>query len=290
MHSAIYRGAVDHHRYLPKAHAFRYRVSSWLVDLDELHALDQRRGWRWLFGYNRRALWSIYDADHGELQPEKSREKPRESSGGKPITLREHVIQTCVANGQPIPARIALLSFPRFLGFTFNPLALFYCYDRHDQLFAVIHQVTNTFHQRHHYFIPVDSAAAANGDDDETAKAVLQHANKLLYVSPFMPDQGHYQFRLVPPAAEVGVTIDYFDNHRHLLTADLQGKRHSLTLKTLLAESIRTPLLPFKVVAAIHWQALKLWLKGIAIQPRPSHVTDSSSCGSSTPPVEETRV
>lgn len=286
MYSAIYRGRVSHHRFLPKDHSFRYRISSWLVDLDELQQLAGRRGWRWLFGYNRPALWSIYDADHGRLVSKNDGEPAAQT----PIPLREHVTQTCLANGQQIPARIALLSFPRFLGFTFNPLALFYCYDRQNELFAVIHQVTNTFHQRHHYFIPVESPSKQTRDDGEPATAVLQHANKILYVSPFMPHQGRYQFTLVPPAAEVGVKIDYFDTHQHLLTADLQGKRHPLTLKTLLVESIRTPLLPIKVVAAIHWQALKLWLKGIPVQPKPNQSTDSSSRGSSTPPVKETTV
>lgn len=286
MYSAIYRGLVSHRRYLPKGHSFRYRISSWLVDLDELEQLAGRRGWRWLFGYNRPALWSIYDADHGSLQSKKG----HDTQAKKPIALREHVTQTCLANGQQIPTRVALLSFPRFLGFTFNPLALFYCYDRQNELFAVIHQVTNTFHQRHHYFIPVDSPTELTRDNGEPTSTLVQHSNKILYVSPFMPQQGRYQFTLVPPGAEVRVKIDYFDAHHHLLTADLQGKRHSLTLTTLLVESLRTPLLPFKVVGAIHWQALKLWFKGISIQPRPRQPTDSSSCGSSIPPNKEPTV
>lgn len=150
---------------------------------------------------------------------------------------------------------------PRILGFTFNPISVYYCYRGDGALAALLYEVHNTFGQRHSYLIPVEDGAA-----DEPLE---QRCLKSFYVSPFMDMDIAYTFRLQPPTNRIALVIDGSDSQGRVIVASLAGKRRALTDGVLLAAFAAFPLLTLKVVAGIHWEALKLWIKGMRLRPRP---------------------
>ena len=231
LNSAIYVGHVVHQRHRPKKHALRYRVFSVLIDIDELPLLD---GLRW-FSHNRAGLFSHRDADHAD--------------GGD---LRTWVTQKLAGAGLPAPGRIRLLCYPRILGYVFNPLTVWYCDDKDGAPLATIYEVHNTFHERHAYVLP--------------AAAEKQEADKAFYVSPFIDMNCHYQFKLAQPDARVLVAINETQDGEPLLYAAFTGKRQDFSDANLIRLFFSHPLMTLKVTAGIHWEALRLILKGIKIR------------------------
>ena len=242
--SAIYRGAVVHDRRRPKRHRLRYRVFSLLLDLDELPALDRRSR---LFAYNRWAPLAFYDADHG-------------STTGAP--LRPWVEARLTEAGlAPDGGPIRLLCYPRVFGYVFNPLSVYFCYRRDGALAAILYEVCNTFRERHTYVIPVAASDRA---------VIRQRCAKALYVSPFIGMEAQYKFRIIPPADGVNVVIRQEDAEGLLLAASFHGTRMPMTDRSLLRCLAAFPLLTLKIIAAIHWEALRLWLKGFRVFPHKS--------------------
>lgn len=245
MSSALYIGEVMHHRLRPRPHRFVYRTFSLLVDLDELPALDRRLR---LFAYNRPGLFSFRDRDHGA------------ADGSAPRAWVEAALAKAGLAGAS--ARIELLCFPRILGYAFNPLSLYFCRRSDGVLGAVIYAVRNTFGERHAYLIAVDPAEAAAGP-------VRQSCAKAFYVSPFVPMEAGYRFRLTPPGDRFALAIRESDAEGDLLVATQTARRVPLTDGTLARALVSHPLMALKVIGGIHWEALRLWLKGTALQPRP---------------------
>ena len=243
MRSAIYRGSVMHARLAPVQHRFRYRVFTLLIDLDELPALA--RSLRWL-SHNRFNLMSVHDRDHGV--PPAAGAPPGEG-------LRAWAERTlCAAGMTPPGGRIELLCFPRLFGYVFNPLSLWLCRDREGALKAVIYEVHNTFGGRHAYALPIRA-----GQDEG---ALTQRCGKEFYVSPFIPMEAQYSFRLRPPGEAFSLLIRQRDAAGEILRAAISGRRRPLTDRELLKAFAAHPLMTVKVVAAIHWHALRLWWKG----------------------------
>lgn len=261
MRSAIYRGSVMHSRIAPVQHRFRYRVFSLLIDLDELPDLDRRL--RWL-SHNRFNLMSLHDRDHG--------------GAGAGRGLRAWAEETLRAAGMAPPGgRIELLCFPRLLGFVFNPLSLWLCHDTTGRLAAVIYEVHNTFGGRHAYALPV-----AAGQEDG---AIAQRCGKDFYVSPFIPMDAQYSFRLRPPGEGFSLLIRERGEAGEILRATLSGRRRPLTDRELLSAFAAHPLMTLKVIVAIHWQALRLWSKGARFHPKPGKArpTQAPSPGAPAP-------
>ena len=241
--SALYSGTVLHRRFKPRVHKLRYRVFWTLLDLDELPELD---GTLRLFSLERFNLFGFYNADHGD---------------GSAVPLRAQAEKHLAAAGIDLDGgAIRLLCMPRILGFVFNPISVYYCYHRDGELTALIYEVHNTFGQRQNYLIPVD---AGSGD------ALEQRCLKAFYVSPFMDMEISYTFRIQKPAARVALTIQGADAEGPVIVASLAGRRRALTDGTLLSAFFVYPLLTRTVVAGIHWEALKLWIKGMRLRPRP---------------------
>lgn len=253
--SALYTGRVMHRRLRPKLHQLGYRLFSLLIDLDEAEALDRRLR---LFSWDRFNLLSIRPGDYGD-------------GSGRP--LREQVSDDVARLGLEPPARIALLTLPRILGFVFNPLSLFYCYDSSGQLTAVVHEVHNTFGERHRYVL-----LAAPGD-----AVVRQDAPKHFHVSPFLPMDLHYDFRLKPPGADLQVAITVSDREGPLLVAVQRMRRYALSDGALLKAVASMPLMTMKVVAGILWDASKLWVKGVAVHRHPGLRADQATYGTPVP-------
>ncbi len=156
---------------------------------------------------------------------------------------------------------IRLLCRPRVLGHVFNPISVFFCHRRDGTLAAMLYEVSNTFGQRHSYLIPVE---------DQTGRTIRQHCAKAFYVSPFMRMDITYDFRIVPPGETTVVVVNGDDAEGRVLAASFAGRRKPLTDRALLGVVIRHGMLSLKVLAAIHWEAVKLWLKGMRPQPRPT--------------------
>jgi DUF1365 family protein len=242
--AALYVGCVMHARLKPMGHRFSYRVMSLLIDLDQLEDADRLSP---LFGVNRAALYSFHEADHGR----------RDGS-----SLRAYA-QFCAAErGIDLTGgRVLLLCYPRLLGYTFNPLSVYFCYRADGELALLIYEVRNTFGDIHPYVLPVTSG-------DISDAGVRQQQDKLFYVSPFIGMAMRYYFRVRPPGERVQLRILETDREGPLLAATFNGRHRMLKTKELLRAFFALPLVTMKIMAAIHWEALRLWLKGARLVPR----------------------
>lgn len=242
--SALYLGAVVHARVRPVRHRLRYRMLNMLLDLDELPELSRRLR---LFGHNRRALFSFHDADHGD-------------GSGAPLRGQVEALLR-QAGMDPAGGRIRVLCMPRVLGMVFNPLTVYFCHRADGALQAMLYEVNNTFGQRHSYLIPVTG---------EVRGALRQRCDKCFYVSPFMDMGLTYAFRVTLPGETLSLGVDAQDAAGPLLFAAFMGRRRPLTDGRLLGAFLAHPLLAGRVLGGIHWEALKLWWKGMRLCPRPA--------------------
>jgi DUF1365 family protein len=241
MTAALYVGETTHHRLGAVKHRFRYSLFQVLVDPDRLD--QDLRGLK-LLRRGRFGLFSLDDRDHGWRD-------------GRP--LRGWVETRLAEAGVAATAcRIRLLTFPRVLGFVFNPVSLVYVEDAAGNLEAVIYEVNSTFGQTHAYVAP------ANGRGRQR-----QVADKRLFVSPFYGVDGSYRFDVTPPDDRLDLSIVKTSGGRPDFTATLALRRRPLNDLALLGVFLAMPLMTLKVVAAIHWEALRLFLKGVALAPRP---------------------
>jgi DUF1365 family protein len=242
--SALYTGIVTHERFAPRRHRLRYRLWQLLLDLDE--APDASRRLK-LFSYNRFNVFSHHDRDHGD---------------GRPGPLRGYIEETLAAAGLEIKGgAIQLLCMPRLFGHVFNPLSIYYCYRPDGGLAAMLYEVNNTFGQRHSYLILADPA------QDGT---VHQTCAKAFHVSPFMDMRLRYDFQVSAPGETITTTIHGSDPQGALIiAAAFCGRRRALTDGALARALVDFPLMTLKVVVAIHWEAVKLWLKGTPLKPVP---------------------
>lgn len=243
LHSCLYVGDVIHQRLKPRRHRLRYRVFSLLLDLDEIDALDA--GLR-LFSRNRFNLYTFYDRDFANRGVGPLRTRIEQALAGAGVDTRGGAIR--------------LLCYPRLLGYAFNPLSTYFCYGRDGALAAILYEVSNTFGERHSYLVPL----AGDG-----ALPLRHAAAKRFYVSPFFDVAGDYHFRVTPPGQHVAIAINYRDAEGLRLHAAFRGTRHRLTDRALLSHAVRLPLMTLKVIGGIHWEALKLWLKGVPLVHRP---------------------
>jgi uncharacterized protein len=243
--AALYFGRVMHARLKPIGHRFSYRVMSLLIDLDRLAQADRQSS---MFGVNRTALYSFHEVDHGERD-------------GR--SLRAYAQRRAAEHGVSLTGgRVWLLCYPRLLGYTFNPLSVYFCYRADGTLALVIYEVRNTFGDIRAYVLPVKPGEISNA-------GLRQTQDKLLYVSPFVEMAMRYHFRISPPGERVKLRILETDGAGPLLAATFSGRRSPLATSTLLRSFVALPLVTFKIIGAIHWQALRLWLKGARLAPRP---------------------
>lgn len=246
--ASLYFGDVMHARLKPMGHRFSYRVMSLLIDLDRLAEADRLSP---LFGVNRKALYSFRNSDHGDRDGSSLRDFAQRRASAEGIDL---------AGG-----RVLLLCYPRLLGYTFNPLSVYFCCDAAGALALLIYEVRNTFGDIHSYVLPVRPGQMS-------AAGIRQQHDKLFYVSPFIEMAMRYHFRVSEPGQSVRIRILETDAEGPLLAATFSGQRRALTTPAVLRSFFALPLVTFKIIAAIHWEALRLWIKGARLVPRPAIV------------------
>jgi DUF1365 family protein len=224
--SAIYEGWVMHRRLAPRRHAFKYRVFALLIDIDE--RLDRL----WLF---RLGILRFEPRDHGDGRP-----------------LREWLDDLLGSQGIVADGPRRVLCYPRLFGYVFNPLSVWFCYTADERLAAIVYEVHNTHGERHAYVLPA-------GND---LVLVRHSADKAFYVSPFLSMDCTYNFKIRPPGDDVLVAIAETEHGKPILTATFAGARKPMTDGALARVLLRHPLMTLKVVVSIHYEAVRLMLKG----------------------------
>ena len=235
MTSSIYNGTVIHKRFKPKIHFFKYNVFSLLIDLSDLNYLNKKISF---FSYNSFNLISFFDKDHGDRD------------GSSLIDwVKKNLIENNI-NSENI--KIKLLCYPRIFGYVFNPLSVFFVYDNQENLISILYEVKNTFGEQHTYIFKVEN------------NNLLQHnCSKKFHVSPFIEMNCNYFFRILKPAEKISVIIDQYQLDDKIFFASQDGRRVDFNSKELLKSYIKHPLMTFKIISAIHFEAFKLWAKGI---------------------------
>lgn len=248
--AALYAARVMHRRHVAPLYRFVYRVFYVLLDIDRVGESTKRLR---LFSHNRFNVLSFFDRDHGAQRPGQ---------------LRLWAERLLAQNGVQLEGgRIRLLCMPRLFGFAFNPISLWYCEHRDGRLRAVIAEVRNTFGERHCYLL------ASNGQP--LAYDQGQDKDKCFHVSPFFDLVGRYRFVLSEPGERLRVMIHETREGVPILDAAVAAERRALTDANVLKHVLQMPFMTLKVVAGIHWEALKIWLRGARFHTKPAPPTQS---------------
>ena len=239
MNSCIYNGEVTHTRFKPVRHFLKYKTFSLLIDLDEINLLDKSIG---IFSHNKFNIFSFYDKDHGDRDG--GNLKDWVISNLKKFQIKENI------------TNIKLLCYPRILGYVFNPLSIFYCYEK-DKLVAIFYEVKNTFNEQHTYIFKI-----------KNNEEIIQKCRKKFYVSPFMDMETFYNFKLLNPNDKLSVFIKQTDADGTILTATQTGDKKEFSFKQLAINFLKYPLMTIKIISSIHYEALLLWKKGAIYRKR----------------------
>ena len=236
--SCIYNGNVIHKRFKPKEHFFKYKVFSLLIDLSELNDLDKKLKF---FSLNKFNLISFYEKDHGERD------------GSSLLNWVKFNLSNNNISTENI--KIKLLCYPRILGYVFNPLSIFFVYDNQEQLVSILYEVKNTFGEQHTYVFRVD----------DKNNLIKNNCTKKFHVSPFIEMNCQYFFKILKPGDRLSVIIDQYDKEGKILFASQDGERKELNSTQLIKSYLKHPLMTLKIISAIHFEAFKLWIKGIKL-------------------------
>ncbi|WP_293385248.1 DUF1365 domain-containing protein [Phenylobacterium sp.] len=236
--SGLYTGLVSHARVKPRRHKLAYKVFMLLIDLDELADLKLKT-----LGVGR---FNLFGFD------------PQRFGDGSDRPLKAQIEAILAEAGIPTGGPICVLAMPQILGRAFNPLTVYFCHAADRTLSAILYEVNNTFGERHCYLIPAPNAAL-----------IRQDCAKGFYVSPFMDMDLSYAFRILRPEDQVLVAVDTSDADGLVLAASFSGERRELSDRELVRAWLTHPWMSLGVVAAIHWEALFIWLKGEKIRTRP---------------------
>ena len=235
--SKIYTGKVIHKRFKPKEHYFKYNVFSLLIDLNELEEINK---YIKFFSHNKFNIISFYDKDHGD----------RDGSSIK-LWVKKNLRNIGIMTED---ISIKLLCYPRIFGYVFNPLSTYFIYNKHSELISIFYEVKNTFGEQHTYIFKAQ---------DE--KTVQNKCKKKFYVSPFIEMDCEYHFKTLNPREQLSVVINQNDKDGKLLFASQDGISKDFNNKNLILSYLTHPLMTFKIIGAIHYEAFKLWAKRIKL-------------------------
>jgi uncharacterized protein len=259
MRSRLYECQVMHARFSPRAHRFNYRLFLFALDLDELETLADRLR---LFSLNRRTPYRFNQADYLPTQEPAHNASPANplSAVQNPQSLKARVIAYLASHGIDLAdGRVMLVTLPRVLGYHFNPVSFYFCSDRDGRPVAAITEVTNTFREMKPYLLGPETLA----DSPAGRPAFHLRTPKHFYVSPFSDVDVAFDFKLQIPAERLSVQIDDYVGGQRTLTSTLTGPTRPLTDGALAWFAFKYPLVTLRVVALIHWHALRLYLKKV---------------------------
>jgi DUF1365 family protein len=251
-----------HARFAPKAHRFVYRIFLFAIDLDDLDVLHRKLR---LFSFNRSNVYSFRDDDflpthkpvfHGSVPPlGQPSSEPARPTVAPDSSLKQRVVAYLSTRGIDLTGgRVLLVTLPRVFGYLFNPVSFYFCYDRSGAAVATLAEVTNTFREMKPFLL---------GPDTRSGDAFSRRMAKDFYVSPFSDVDVAFDFKLHPPGERLCVRIDDYAGACRTLTSTLTGARHPLTDGRLAWFTLKYPLITLKVIALIHWHALRLWMKRV---------------------------
>lgn len=252
-----------HHRLAPRKHSFWYNVYMFYINLEEIETLDQRLWW---FSYNRFNLFSFRDKDHLQLELKAKIGKTKidkshsvnltsQISTKQQITayLKSHNVE--IGNG-----KIMLLTNLSVLGYNFNPVSFYFCFDEYNHPLCAVAEISNTYREMKMYFF---------GKDELDGNAFKLSIQKHFYVSPFIDLDDFFDFNLAIPNEKLEIKIDDYDKEgNRFFISTLNGERRLLTNANMLRYFFAIPLIPLQVMGLIHWQAFKLWIKKINFHPK----------------------
>ena len=250
--SSLFYNLVAHKRIIPLKNIFKYSVTSMFIDYDEIDYLDKNIKF---FSYNKFNIFSFYDFDHGYRDKRSLKEFVRD------VLLKNSIKYNNLS--------FRILCFPRIFGYVFNPLSIIFCYDSNN-LIAILYEVKNTSNEQHTYCFAGNSLVTQN---------IYKHnCKKIFYVSPFIEMNTHYKFTTKIPYKKLFILIEQFnEKDQKILIASQIGKKISFSSATILKSFLRNPLMTFKVILAIHYQAIKIILKGGKYYSREKKTKDTVS-------------
>lgn len=245
--SAVYEGTVRHRRHAPRPHAFAYRIAQLYLDLDEVDTVFADR---LLWSRDRRNLAEFRRTDF--LGPH---DRPLAQAVRERFTA---------ATGERADGPVRLLAHLRYGGHVFNPVAFYYCHAADGGFAGIVAEITNTpWRERHAYVLPASTA-------ERHGRALHWRFDKAFHVSPFMAMDRRYDWRFTLPGDTLQVHMDVRDGDAREFDATLALQRRPLDGAALARVLWRYPLMTVQVVAAIHWQALRLWLRGNPVHDHPA--------------------
>jgi uncharacterized protein len=248
MNSCLYECTVMHHRFAPKLHHFQHHIFMFYLDLDELELLSKKI---FPFSYNRRNVYSFRDSDH---------EPAGENS------LKNRIVAFLRKSGIEISpfSRVMLLTLPRILGYIFNPISIYFCFDEEGEPLASVAEVGNTFREKKLYLLK----AGELSPEGVFKKIVTKH----FYVSPFSALDLSFDFKLKIPGEKLDIKADDREGEEKVLISTLTGERATFNNRNLLWFTLKYPFVTLKVIFLIHWHALLLWLKGVPFHRKAANV------------------
>lgn len=248
MQSCLYRATVMHNRLEPKKHRFHYGLFFFYLNLDTWDTELKRIP---VVSKNRFNLFGFYDKDH--LQ----------SDVKNPIPLRESLNNWLRDQGiEKLPARVMLLTHLRVLGYVFNPVSFYYCFDENEKPLYAVAEVRNTFHEMKLYLLD---------QSHFDGKSFKKRQPKLFYVSPFIAHDAEFDFSLFVPGEKLNIRIDDYNNQKRIFLSTLTGVQKPLSTGRLLGFGLRFPFITLQVITLIHWHAFRLWLKKIRFFRKAEH-------------------
>jgi len=248
MNSCIYKATVMHNRLAPKPHRFHYNVFMFYIDLDEIEQLTKKL---FLFSHNRFNYFSFKDKEHLQLSNEAN------------ISTKEQIVNYIKQNGVTESiSKIMLLTNLNVLGYNFNPVSFYFCFDKLDQPLCSVAEVSNTFREMKPYFL---------GQDRFEGSAFKLQTTKYFYVSPFIDHDADFDFNLSIPGEKLNIRIDDFKDEKRFFISTLTGTKKPLSNANLVWYALRFPLITLRIIGLIHWNALRLWLKKVHFHKKASN-------------------
>lgn len=259
-----------HHRLAPKKHSFWYKVYMFYIDLDELETLDKKLRW---FSYNRFNLFSFRDKDHLQLELKAESGNPPAVHAG-PIAKKSHIshLTSHISVKHQITAylkshnvevgngKIMLLTNLSVLGYNFNPVSFYFCFDDENHPLCAVAEISNTYHEMKMFFF---------GKDELDGNTFRQRTQKHFYVSPFIDLDDFFDFNLAIPTEKLDIKIDDYDKEgKRFFISTLKGAKQPLSNVNMLRYFFAIPMIPLRIMWLIHWQAFKLWIKKIKYHPK----------------------